>query len=287
MRQESALNDEQITRAKNEIVARFGQWTAHNIRLGEDVYTIGPEVSGDEIKLRRILQIVSDVAPAPLSALRILDLACLEGLYAVEFARHGASVVAIEGREANIAKARFAGEVLSLPNLEFHRDDVRNLDTERYGTFDVVLCLGILYHLDAPDLFRMIAQVASVCKRFVVLDTHVSADARECREHRGRRYWGCAYEEHAPESDIEERLAALWSSLDNPRSFWLTKPSLYNALAHASFTSIYECHYPVETGKPSDRVTLLALKGERQTVRAAPLVNAVLPGEWPEEGNEP
>ena len=39
---------------------------------------------------------------------RVLDLASLEGMYALELARRGADVVAIEGREANVEKARFA-----------------------------------------------------------------------------------------------------------------------------------------------------------------------------------
>ncbi len=72
---------------------------------------------------------------------------------AVELARLGANVVGIEGREANLAKARFAKEALSLENPEFHQDDVRNLSKEKYGRFDVVLCLGILYHLNRQTFF--------------------------------------------------------------------------------------------------------------------------------------
>ena len=52
------------------------------------------KITGNEIKLRRIVQIVSDIVGKPFHELRILDLACLERLYAIEFARCGAEVVA-------------------------------------------------------------------------------------------------------------------------------------------------------------------------------------------------
>src|SRR5687767_12466676 len=82
-----------------DVVAQHGPWTAHNIHLGNDIYTIVPGIEGDnEFRLQRIVQIVSDLSPRPLDELRILDLGCLEGLFAVEFARRGADVVGLEGR---------------------------------------------------------------------------------------------------------------------------------------------------------------------------------------------
>src|SRR5581483_8217114 len=46
---------------RDDIVARYGPWTAHNIRLGDGTYTISAEPTGDEPKLRRIVQLVSDL----------------------------------------------------------------------------------------------------------------------------------------------------------------------------------------------------------------------------------
>ena len=92
-------------------------------------------ILGDEIKLRRVLQVASDATRRPLKTLRVLDLACHEGIYAIEFARQGANVVGIEGREAHIAKANFVKEALSLSNLDLCKDDVRNLSREKYGSF--------------------------------------------------------------------------------------------------------------------------------------------------------
>lgn len=267
------MNVELIEDKKRKIVESFGPWSAHNIRLEGDVYTIGKEVAGDEIKLRRILQSVSDIARRPLKDLRILDLACLEGLYAVEFARHGANVVGIEVREANIEKARFAKEVLALESLEFVQDDVRNLSKEKYGVFDVVLCLGILYHLDVPDVFSFLERIADVCQDFALIDTHVGVPERSYL-HKGRRYWGSAYQEHDLDAPPAIKAKQLWASIDNPVSFWLSRASLLNALSHVGFTSIYECQMPPEPDKPADRVTLLAVKGQRQDLHCSPLLSA-------------
>ena len=267
------MDVELIEDRKRKIVERFGPWSAHNIRLEGDVYTISKAVVGDEIKLRRVLQCVSDIARRPLASLRVLDLACLEGLYAVEFARHGAHVLGIEVRAANIEKARFAKEVLALDDLELVQDDVRSLSKEKYGCFDVVLCLGILYHLDVPDVFSFLEQITEVCQDFVLIDTHVGMPERSCL-YKGRQYWGSAYKEHDADSTSAIRANQLWASFDNPVSFWFTRASLFNALSHVGFTSIYECHMPFEPSKPDDRVTLLAMKGQRRDLLCTPLLNA-------------
>jgi len=263
-----------------QVIARFGEWTDHNVHIAGDLYTIGADVVSP--RLQRLVQIVADAANAPLASLRILDLACLEGLYAVEFARQGARAVAIEGREANLAKVRFVQEALGLDNLSLYQDDVRNLCPETYGTFDVVLCLGILYHLDAPALFHFVENIGRVTTRFAVLDTYVSTARQELHSHGGKPYWGRRIFEHSPEDSLEARLSRRWNSLDNPTSLWLTRCSLYNLLAASGFTTVYECHVPAEVHKPSDRLTLLAIKGKPQTVFSTPQVNELPAADWPE-----
>ena len=275
------LDAEAIRREKAEIVARYGKWTAHNIHLVDDVYTIESGLTGDEFRLRRVMQIIADMAGGRLPHdLRVLDLACLEGMYSVELARRGATVVAIEGREANIAKAAFAKRVLRLDKIELIQDDVRNLSRTQHGEFDIVLCLGILYHLDAPDVFRFIERIADVCTGFAIIATHTSVAAVELQTHRGHEYWGCWTQEHAPDSTSEERKMALWASLDNRRSFVLTKESLYNSLAHVGFTTAFQCRIPPETiyeypapTEGLDWSTFLAIAGNRTTLTSAPLIN--------------
>ena len=238
---------------------------------------------GDEAKLSRIVQIILDVTGQPLKGLRILDLACLEGLYAIELACQGAEVVAIEGRKANIEKVRFVKDVLGLKNLELVQGDVRNLNREMYGTFDVVLNLGILYHLDIPDVFHFLARVAEMCQRISIIDTHVSIKDRESCLFNGKEYWGRTYFEHSVHSTPHERIGMPWASLDNVKSFWFTRPSLYNYLSQIGFKSVFECHLPFESGKPYDRVTLLAMKGRSVTFVSNPLINTFTHSNFPEK----
>lgn len=267
-----------IRQRKKEVIEKFGEWTAHNIRLSDECYTIDNRIVGDEVKLRRIVQVVSDAAGVPLKNLRILDLACLEGLYAIELALHGADVVAIEGRASSIEKARFVKDVLSLNTLQLFQDDVRNLSREAYGQFDVVLCLGILYHIDVPEVFSFLEKISEVCQRIAVFDTHVSLAPKEFVEYDGKKFWGEPYAEHSDSSTPEERAKALWASLDNLKSFWFTRPSLYNLLEQVGFTSVYECKNPAEATKPPDRCTLLAMKGQRSALISSPLVNELPEG---------
>ena len=76
------LEREALEAQKKALVDRFGPWVANSIHLTHDLYTIGKKIEGHEIELRRILQIVADATRRPIATLRVLDLACLEGLYA-------------------------------------------------------------------------------------------------------------------------------------------------------------------------------------------------------------
>lgn len=269
-----------LRKEMQQVIERSGDWTDHNIHIAGDLYTIGENVVSP--RLRRIVQIVSDVSHAPLASLRILDLACLEGLYAVEFARQGARAVAIEGREVNLEKVRYVKKALGLGNLDLHQDDVRNLSLEKYGEFDVVLCLGILYHLDAPDVFHFVENIGRVTRRFAVFDTYVSIASEKSYTHGGKPYSGREVFEHDPNAPLEERLSYRWRSLDNPKSFWITRRSLYNLLLASGFTTVYECHVPAEVSKPLDRVTLVAIKGQKPALLSTPKVNDLPVTDWPE-----
>jgi hypothetical protein len=150
---------------------------------------------------------------------------------------------------------------------------VRELDPERMGTFDVVLCLGVLYHLDVPAAFELIERVAELTRRLAVIETQISLTRREQVSYHGRAYWGRWYAEGNTPG----------ASVGNERSFWLTCPSLLNALADAGFTSVTECLTPVipDLAAYRDHVTLVGVKGKAAVPVSVPGLEAG--GEqWPE-----
>ena len=281
---------EQIKQKKQEIINHSGEWTSHNMRLRDDIYTYDqnhPEfqdrLMSHGVHIRRIIQAVSDIVNQPLGSLRVLDLGCLEGIYGLEFAQHGAEVVAIEAREASLEKARFAKDVLGLDNIMFIQDDVRNLSVEKYGRFDVVLCLGIFYHLNVPDVFQFTERVFEVCQRVAIIDTHIGLNANKSHLYKGQTYYGWTFTEHPHDATEEEKLRSLWASLDNETSFWFTRPSLFNLLARTGFTSVHTCQNPPAPRKGTDTDTLMAVKGRRQELFSIPTLNSLPDELWSEE----
>jgi Methyltransferase domain len=263
----------EIETRKHEIEARYGPWTAHNMQLQDDLYTIQPGIAGgNESRLRRVLQLVADLAHTPINHMRVLDLGALEGLFAVELARRGASVVAIEAREANLEKIRLAKDALRLQNLELRKEDVRTLDRRLHGEFDVVLCLGLLYHLDASDVFKLIDGMREVCRDLAIIETRIASHPSARRKYRNRDYWGLVISEPPPDTPRFSR-DALWSSVGNRQSFELTRASLSNALADAGFSSVLECHVPPLQGTNPRRVTFAAFARAREPILSVPALN--------------
>lgn len=242
--------------------------------------------------VRRVVQQTCDLARKPLAGLRVLDLACAHGIYSIEMAMRGATVVGIEGRAEWLEHARAKQKELSLSNVEFFQDDVRNLSIEKYGEFDIVLCLGILYHLDAPDLFDFIANIARVCRDFAIFETHFATAPVVSRDWRGRRYWGHPAFEHAPGATQAERLKSMGASLDNDNSFWMTRASLSNILRHVGFTSVSDCLNPAAyllVGNDErlmfwgNRWTVSAMKGQPVMLSTLPSVTVETEIDWPED----
>ncbi|MDN5924396.1 MAG: class I SAM-dependent methyltransferase [Xanthomonadales bacterium] len=79
-----------------------------------------------------------------------VDLACHQGYFATKLAQRGAEVLAIDARAEHIADAGLIRDALHLPNLALKQADVHSLSAPSLGQFDVVLMLGLIYHLENP-----------------------------------------------------------------------------------------------------------------------------------------
>ena len=91
--------------------------------------------------------------PADLSGARALDIGCNAGFYSFELARRGADVLAIDVDEHYLRQARWAADELGLADrVQLRRLGVYDLGELDEGPFDVVLFMGVLYHLRHPLL---------------------------------------------------------------------------------------------------------------------------------------
>jgi tRNA (mo5U34)-methyltransferase len=99
------------------------------------------------VKWRNFAQIV----PKSLKGKTVLNIGCNAGFYAMEMKRRGADrVLGLDSREEYLAQARFAAEVNEL-DVEFRNLSV--YDVGRLGErFDLVIFMGVLYHLRHPLL---------------------------------------------------------------------------------------------------------------------------------------
>lgn len=277
------MEKESLIAERQAIIGQHGPWGSHNVALPYGLFTMDDQPKGDNHRACKFLQLAVDLLRRPLHEVRVLDLGCGEGLYAIEFAQHGAHVLGVEGRTANFVKADFARRALALTTLEFVQEDVREVTRERHGAFDLILCSGILYHLDQTAVFRFLHALRRMCTGLCIIDTRISLTREVAAEFAGRRYWGKTYREHAPGASVSEKLEQRGASLDNEESFWFTRQSLANLLADLGYTSVNECWMPVPLTLRDDRATFVAVPGPE--VRAFNEIGRALRDRrWPEAG---
>ena len=248
------------------------RFTGHNILLDNGQKTMGNDVtllaeSGFWKSIEKTVNKFFILNPGQdRSKVRVVDLGCLEGGYAVEFARMGFDTLGIEARETNIEKCNYVKANLHLPNLNFVQDDVRNI--AKYGKFDITLCYGILYHLNDPIHFINI--VSNCTTKIMLLNTHYAPERDiiyglgviyryliypiqkripvltfrrnyklskiEVNEGvRGR--WYFEWNKNENKKNIEK---SLWAAYNNYRSFWPCKIDLIKSLHKAGFDSVFE-----------------------------------------------
>lgn len=141
----------------------------HSIDLGNGIVTPGV------FRTRDTLEHIG--LPPDLRGRSVLDVGAWDGFYSFEAERRGARrVLATDhfcwsgegwGTKAGFECARRALN----SKVEDIDIDVLDLSPDRIGTWDVVLCLGVLYHMRHPLL--ALERVASVTSGCLILETHV------------------------------------------------------------------------------------------------------------------
>ena len=180
----------------------------------------------------------------------VLELGSLEGAHAFSLARRVEHVTAIEGRIANLEKARLVQRLLGVDNVTFVEADLETAELERLGRFDALFCVGLLYHLPQP--WTLIDRFSSVSDR-VFLQTHYAATAEETRDGvPGRSY---------PEYGTSDPLSGL-----SHTSYWLTLQAL-NAQLEQNGYAVRELERSLE--HPNGPIVTLVAECSSPGARAA------------------
>jgi tRNA (mo5U34)-methyltransferase len=139
----------------------------HQINLGNGIITPGQDDSA--AKLPRIKM------PEKLDGMTVLDIGAWNGFFSFEAERRGASRVLAtdsyawhtwDGKSGfDLARRALNSKVQAL------EIDILELSPEKIGTFDLVLCLGVLYHMRHPLL--SLEKVFSVTGNQLILETTV------------------------------------------------------------------------------------------------------------------
>jgi tRNA (mo5U34)-methyltransferase len=127
--------------------AALGEWF-HNIDL-HGVPTAPTHFLGDYPAT--VWQHFSRDLPQDMGGRSVLDIGCNGGFFSIEMKRRGAGrVLGIDADERYLAQARFAAGVLEL-DIEYRLLSVYDIGALR-ERFDLVIFMGVLYHLRHPLL---------------------------------------------------------------------------------------------------------------------------------------
>jgi len=201
--------------------AKLGPWI-YQFQIGGQTYGGGISAVGD-VRVERFLRF------AP-KAQTILELGSLEGAQSFILARHPGvkRVVALEGREADMRKARLVQGLLEISNVEFIQTNLEQADLTSFGKFDAVFCCGLLYHL--PEPWTLLEQLPNVAPRLFIWTQYAADDeAREVAN-------GLRGKIHI-EGGADEPLSGMSST-----ATWLTLDSLRDVLAESGYTTIEVIH---------------------------------------------
>jgi tRNA (mo5U34)-methyltransferase len=149
-----------------EFVNRINQsgGSYHYLDLGE-----GLVIQGD-YDMTQYLQYYP--IPVDLTGKRVLDVGTSSGFFALECAKRGASVVAIDIWDQAVPLEQITEATGA--NIQYIQKSIYDL-TPEFGSFDLVICGSLLLHL--PDPFGAIQRLKSVCRGQLIVSTSCMADS--------------------------------------------------------------------------------------------------------------
>lgn len=106
--------------------------------------------------------------------LSAIDLACHQGWFSSQLVTLGfENVLATDARDNHIADAQLIFKALSQSEkIRTLQSDVHSLDATLLGQFDLVLCFGLIYHLENP--IGALRKAFALCKNACLIETQIA-----------------------------------------------------------------------------------------------------------------
>lgn len=207
-------------------IAALGHWF-HNLHLPDGTQTAPHHSLGDfpTYKWQRLREHI----PQDLNGWKVLDIGCNAGFYSFELAKRGGYVTGIDSDPHYLAQAKWAARQYGLEDrVTFRQMQVYDL-AHVTETFDLVLFMGVFYHLRYPTLALDI--VAQRAARLLVFQSLTMPGKEICEETDGL--------------DIENRARMLdpgWPKMafiehrfaGDPTNWWAPNHACIEALLRAS-----------------------------------------------------
>jgi tRNA (mo5U34)-methyltransferase len=123
-------------------------------------------------RTRMLDAVLADTFGGERGELTAIDLACHQGWFSAHLAQAGfGRVTGIDARAEHIADASLIRDALGLAHWRLQQSDVHALDTAALGAHDLVLCFGLIYHLENPVGALRIAR--ALTRRLCLVETQV------------------------------------------------------------------------------------------------------------------
>jgi tRNA (mo5U34)-methyltransferase len=207
----------------------LGPWF-HNLHLPDGRQTAPDHPLGDYPAYKWAA--LAAHLPRDLSGRRVLDIGCNAGYFSIEMARRGARVTAIDHDPHYLRQAAWAAEQFDLGDrLVLEQGDVYGL-ANRMDRFDIVLFLGVFYHLRYPLLGLDLA--ASVCDGLLLFQSLATGGGEDDMDTSDPGYLG----RDRLREDAWPKLAFIEHELaGDPTNWWVPNPPAIRAMARsAGFT---------------------------------------------------
>jgi SAM-dependent methyltransferase len=156
-------------------IASFPYWHYEFDLKGELTPAPGGLPNRHEQRKRYFFDPLVRLCGGTLAGKRVLDLGCTAGWWSLAAVESGCEfVLGLDTKPRNVEQARFVFETLEVERgrYEFVVGSAFELDELGVGSFDVVLCLGLLYHVSAP--VALLRGISAHNEDVLLIDTALS-----------------------------------------------------------------------------------------------------------------